>query len=439
MKFLNNWDLSRNQLLNAVIQNLATAPANPVKGLIYFNTTDNTYYGWNGTAWIDLGNQGIGTHALNSANHTGDLAYSQIDDIVNTSGAGSATKIPRSDHAHTGADGTDKISYNNLNNIPESFAPANHAASHKGDGDDAIATATTSVAGLMSATDKTKLDGIASGAEVNQNAFSTIAVTGQDSITADSKTDTLTLKAGTGISITLNDETDEVEIASHQHLNKTLLDSYTQSEENLANAVAKAHSQNTDTGTNSTTFQIGTSGPKIKNDSGEVQLRNAADDDYADLRVKNLHVEGTTTVINSNDVHIGDNIITLNSDITDNANNSDGGIEVKRLQADDITEGNAAIKFNESTDKWQVTEGAPDGLHTFDIAKKVTAVIGNGTETDYVITHNLNSRDVTVAIRETNSPYAQVITDVEFTTVNTLTVKFAEAPTENQYTVTIVG
>ena len=38
---------------------------------------------------------------------------------------------------------------------------------------------------------KTKLDGISAGAEVNQNAFSTIAVSGQTSVNADSNTDML--------------------------------------------------------------------------------------------------------------------------------------------------------------------------------------------------------------------------------------------------------
>lgn len=76
------------------------------------------------------------------------------------------------------------------------------------------AVATTSVNGLMSSTDKTKLDGIATGAEVNQNAFTTIAVSGQSSVVADSKTDTLTLVAGTGIAITTNATTDAITIAS---------------------------------------------------------------------------------------------------------------------------------------------------------------------------------------------------------------------------------
>lgn len=46
----------------------------------------------------------------------------------------------------------------------ELHAPGNHAATHKGDGADPIANATTSVAGLESAADKTKLNGIETGA-----------------------------------------------------------------------------------------------------------------------------------------------------------------------------------------------------------------------------------------------------------------------------------
>jgi len=61
---------------------------------------------------------------------------------------------------------------------------------------------------------KTKLDGIAAGAEVNQNAFSTIAVSGQTSVNADSNTDTLTFAAGSGIQLTTDAGTDTVTITS---------------------------------------------------------------------------------------------------------------------------------------------------------------------------------------------------------------------------------
>lgn len=73
--------------------------------------------------------------------------------------------------------------------------------------------ASTSSAGLMSTSDKSKLNGIASGAEVNQNAFSNVVV-GSTTITADSKTDTLTLTAGSNITLTPNATNDSITISA---------------------------------------------------------------------------------------------------------------------------------------------------------------------------------------------------------------------------------
>lgn len=64
----------------------------------------------------------------------------------------------------------------------------------------AIPEATTNINGLMTTTQVTKLDGISSGAEVNQNAFSKVKV-GSTTVEADSKTDTLELVAGSNVSI----------------------------------------------------------------------------------------------------------------------------------------------------------------------------------------------------------------------------------------------
>ena len=73
--------------------------------------------------------------------------------------------------------------------------------------------ATTSASGLMSSGDKTKLNGIATGAEVNQNAFSNVVV-GSTTISADSKTDSLTLIAGSNVTLTPNATDDSVTIAA---------------------------------------------------------------------------------------------------------------------------------------------------------------------------------------------------------------------------------
>ena len=75
------------------------------------------------------------------------------------------------------------------------------------------AEATTASSGLMSAEDKAKLVGIASGAEVNQNAFSNVAV-GTKTLVADSKTDTLNFAAGTNVTITADEASDTLTIAA---------------------------------------------------------------------------------------------------------------------------------------------------------------------------------------------------------------------------------
>jgi hypothetical protein len=72
--------------------------------------------------------------------------------------------------------------------------------------------ATTTDSGFMSAADKAKLDGIESGAEVNQNAFSQVKV-GSSTIAADSKTDVLELAAGSNIALTADETDDKVTIA----------------------------------------------------------------------------------------------------------------------------------------------------------------------------------------------------------------------------------
>lgn len=70
---------------------------------------------------------------------------------------------------------------------------------------------------------------------------------------------------------------------------------------------------------------------------------------------------------------------------------------------------------------------------------KYSAAIGDGTATSIVVTHGLNTQNVTVTLRETASPYNVVMTDAQITSVNTITLIFATAPTAGKYTVTVVG
>jgi hypothetical protein len=72
-------------------------------------------------------------------------------------------------------------------------------------------------------------------------------------------------------------------------------------------------------------------------------------------------------------------------------------------------------------------------------AKRYSATFGDGSATQYTLTHNLGTRDVIVQIRRTGSPYDEVITDVEADTINSVVIRFASAPASNTMRATVLA
>ena len=160
----------------------------------------------------------------------------------------------------------------------------------------------------------------------------------------------------------------------------------------------RLHNQNTDTGTTAASFQIdsGNTGPRLKNSGGTVEVRNSADSAYAALTVGNLTVTGTQTVVNSNTIELGDNIITLNSDYVGASPTENAGIEVNRGTLTD-----ANIIWDESNDYFKaglVGSEAKVGLIT-----RTTFVDADLTAGVLIRNHNLKQQYVQVQVIDNNN------------------------------------
>ena len=197
-------------------------------------------------------------------------------------------------------------------------------------------------------------------------------------------------------------------------------------------AVSAIHNQNTDTGTTATSFAVdsGGTGFRLKNSNGEVQLRNLGDSAYADLRVKNLFIEGDTTEIKAETMTVADNKIQLNSNVDSGTPTEDAGVTVRRGASAE-----AAVNWNETSDYWE----ADDGVTVRKIARMFATLIGNNSDTTIVVTHDLNTLDVIPVVRYAAGTKALVIVEWRATNANSITFYFTTAPATDEFRVIISG
>lgn len=145
----------------------------------------------------------------------------------------------------------------------------------------------------------------------------------------------------------------------------------------------------------------------------------------------NLTVNGTVTTVNTETLNLADNIITLNSNYTGATPTENGGIEVERG-----TLANAALVWNETTDKWQVSADSSLYYDIVTTAQSFSGTYGNGTLTTIPVTHNLGTRDIIVQLFDMSS-YDTIFADVVRTNANTINLSFGTAPALNDIRVLI--
>ena len=148
-----------------------------------------------------------------------------------------------------------------------------------------------------------------------------------------------------------------------------------------------------------------------------------------------VQFSGQGTYIGSNSIYLDGRSINVVADSTRGLDVDGDGTYVKIGDGIQFVSGNVSINPGTGFD---TTSGALEFASGYGVRKYVTNV-GDGSATSYTLTHNLNTRDVTVQMFENASPYSQIEADVEHTTTTTVTVRFAVAPTNAQYRAVIVG
>ena len=484
IKYLSSINLSKNELQNAVIQNLATAPATPAEGQIYYNTTDDRMYFYDGTQWVDMSGDiqdvlgGAGLTASTSAN--GDVITLNI-------GQGTGIQV-----------NADSIELNHLG-IEDLVDPNADRILFWDDSAGKSEWLTVSTASGINITGTTLQLGSIPNSSLTNSSVTVVAGAGLINGGAVALGSSVTLNVGAGEGITVN--ADDIALKN---------------------------------GTNLTNNSV------LKWDNTNNQLTNSSiTDDGTTVTIgANLTVTGTTTYVNSNTVEIGDNIILLNRDeagtpsqnagfevergtsanvsfiwnetqdyfstvdqpfhigsiadiVAADASQvliSDSGV-IKKADASDILDliVIATESGNASPSTGNFTIAAGEGINTVGSGSTITisgedatesnkgivelatsaetvtgtsttlavhpagvkaaiddafavsgfvANVGNGTLTSIAVTHSLGTRDVIVQVYD-NATYDTIFVDTIRTDANTVTLVFAAAPALNAYRVVI--
>lgn len=495
-KFLVSIDLNKNELQNAVIQNLGTAPSSPQAGQIYFNTGDNELYYYDGGGWVSVLNESeviSGTLAARpAAGVAGRLYYAtdnyllyfddgttwtQINNFGSvtaqtsygaSSGNGSSTNFARADHTH----GTPALT----NNTPSSLsigangavgtgtAPAREDHVHEMPDFGSVTAQTSfgSSSGNGSSTDVARADHTHGTPTHDNAAHSAINLSALATPTADVSFNNYKI---TNLATPTN-ATDAATkgyvdgVAEGLHIHASVVAATT------ANLTATY--DNGTSGVGATLTNSGTQAALVIDGvtlsvSDRVLVKNQTSGAQNGIYTVTATGSGSTNWVltratdfnTSAEIQGGDFVFVTGGTSYDNT----GWVQTST----GVTVGTTAIVWQQFSGAGTYTAsngvqlvgsnfsgvvvsggGLTVGASGFDVdtavvVKKYAANVGDGTATSYVVSHNLGTKDVTVAVYDNSSPYAEVICDVQHTSTTAITLLFSVAPTSNQYRVVVHG
>ena len=552
--FVTSINLNKNELQNARVQNLSSAPSSPVTGQIYYDTVLNTMYFWNGTTWVPTSGS---AEVIQDTVDTMIIAGTGLDKTYDDNAGTLTLDI---DSTVTTNSGTQTLSNKTL--TAPKFADGGFIADANGNESikiTATGSAVNEITVVNAATGAAPAIS-ASGGDTNVDLNLTgkgsgVVKAGGVEVVTTSGTQTLTNKTITSPTVSglyVSDSSIVFEGSSNDGSETTIqvanpTDDRTITFPNASGTVILSTNKVTDLTAPTSDFSMNSN--KITNLATPTNSSDAATKAYVDGVAEGLHVHEAARVYVASNIDLstaleagdvidgvtliaGDRVL-VNAQTTTSQNGiyvvQSSGAAVRALDFDtaaevdsgdfifvtagttyaatgwvqtlkpatigtdpisftqfsgagtylagagldlvgstfsvDITPGSAQPSLKWEDDAIQVKLNTSDGLEvtasgvginngtgltfsagalTLDTAsgygiRKYAASVGNGALTSIALTHSLGTKDVTVHIYDNASPYAQVEADVEHTDTNNVTVKFAVAPTTNQYRVVIVG
>jgi len=484
--YLTNIDLNNNELQNAVIQNLSSAPQSGNKeGRIYYDNTTHKLRVFRadasqGTKWYDLS---VGGTAASQVILTGDVTGNATVDpatgiitlATHFNVSGTENQIAVNDISNTTTISlTDTVNINTGLNIGGTATAADgyiHLVDASGNRFGSIDNSSGNLqvnatnGNLLLNADSGVVD--ATNVEIHTTKVELWNGTNHGAILAHPSDGSLTVAAtgwlhleshGGGINIDPdNGQTtfsNQIRIDSNGTIETNSSDlilapnsgNVVINNNLVTNAIVSKNGSSDELNINASAVQINSSnvtvggggtngGLTVKDSSGNIALNvdGSTKDAHFGNNVTidgNLNVTGTLNAVNRTEINIEDNTIKLNTNWT-GAPTQDAGIIVNRGTAN-----STAIIWSESNKDWTLTN---DGSNYYAIARKFVATVGDASNTLFDVVHNLGTRDLTVQVRENNAEYNLVETDVLFKDNNTVTIGFTDAPDANAYKIIIVG